>query len=73
MKVNYKGFEINVKREKSLGGWNMLYYYVMKKDSGFMLIDNFSDSDETVRDQIKYLKEAVDRYLENPENWKYEI
>lgn len=73
MKVNYKGFEINVKREKSLGGWNMLYYYVMEKDSGFMLIDNFSDSDETVRDQIKYLKEVVDRYLENPEDWEYEL
>ena len=34
MKINYKGFEINVEREKSLGGWDATYYYVMEKDSG---------------------------------------
>lgn len=73
MKTIYKGFEINVEREKSLGGWDALYYYVMDLKTGYMLIDSFSDSDDTVREQIKYLKEVVDRYLENPKDWEYEL
>jgi len=31
MKVNYKGFEINAEREKALGGWDNLYFYVMRE------------------------------------------
>jgi hypothetical protein len=69
MKVDYKGFEINVEREKSLGGWDSTYYYVMEKKTGFFLMDSFSDSTDTVREWIKDLKANVDDYLLHPENW----
>lgn len=72
MKVDYKGFEINVEREKALGGWDSTYYYAMEKETGFMLVDSFSDSTDTVREWIKDLKRNVDDYLENPEQWEEE-
>ncbi|WP_137743315.1 hypothetical protein [Robertmurraya siralis] len=70
MKVDYKGFEINVEREKALGGWDSTYYTVMEKKNGFFLVDSFSDSNDTVREWIKDLKKRVDEYLENLEEWE---
>ena len=34
MKVNYRGFEIEAKREQALGGWNNIYYTVMRESGG---------------------------------------
>lgn len=70
MKVNYKGFEINVEREKALGGWDSTYYQVMEIETGFFLVDSFSDSTDTIREWVKDLKKVVDGYLENPEEWE---
>ncbi len=70
MKVNYKGFEINVERERSMGGWDSTYYYVMEKETGYFLKDSFSESTDTVREWIKDLKRVVDAYIENPEEWE---
>lgn len=70
MKADYKGFEINVEREKCLGGWSMLYYTVMRKSDGYFLIDSFEDSEERVRDQVSFLKGVVDRYLIDPSEFE---
>jgi hypothetical protein len=70
LKVDYKGFEISVERERSLGGWDSTYYSVMEKETGYFLKDSFSDSTDTVREWIKDLKKVVDRYIENPEEWE---
>jgi hypothetical protein len=59
MKVEYKGYEIEVTREKCMGGWGMLYYSVFTTD-GHECLSNFEDSGETVRDKISELKELVD-------------
>jgi len=64
MKVKYKGFEIEVTREKSLGGWTQLYYSIFTED-GEEILSSFEDSDEKILDKIKQLKEYVDFYLEN--------
>lgn len=71
MKVMYKGFEINVTREKCLGGWSMLYYQIYTP-TGYELVCSFEDSEEKVRDKIKQLKEIVDDYLINPQNYEDE-
>lgn len=35
MKVaSYKGFEIEVKRERCLGGWDMVYFSVSRNSDG---------------------------------------
>lgn len=64
MKVDYKGYEIEVKREKCLGGWGMLYYSIFRKSDGYECLSSFEDSGETVRDKINQLKERIDNELE---------
>jgi hypothetical protein len=68
MKVNYKGFKLEATREKSLGGWSTLYYTVYTP-TGFELVSNFEDSEETVKDKIQQLKGIVEDYLINPHNY----
>jgi hypothetical protein len=69
MKLDYKGFEISVKREESLAGYDLLYLYIMDKSDGFFVIDSFEDSAETIKEKIKDMKAIVDDYLEYPENY----
>lgn len=72
MKINYKGFEINVTREKSLGGWDNIYYYIMRIDDDWFLEDNFSTGEDDLRDFAYGLKNIVDDYLENPSDYEDE-
>jgi hypothetical protein len=72
MKVTYKGFEITVEREKCMAGYDLLYYHIMTPDEEF-IIDTFEDSAETVREKIKQLKETVDDYIKNPEDYNNEL
>lgn len=72
MKINYKGFEINVTREKSLGGWDNIYYYIMRIDDGWFLEDSFSTGEDDLREFAYGLKDIVDDYLENPSDYEDE-
>lgn len=67
MKVIYKGFEIDVRREKCLAGYPLLYFTVMRLSDGWFFQDGFYDSEDTVKDTIEGMKNLVDDYLENPE------
>lgn len=69
MKLIYKGFEIEVEREKCLAGYSMLYFTVMELDTLWFLVDSFEDSSETIREKIKQMKEIVDDYLKNPKDY----
>ena len=66
MKINYKGFEIKVWQEESLGGWDNLYYYVMRIEDGYMLDEGFSEGKDKLKDFCNDLKQLVDEYLEHP-------
>lgn len=65
MKIKYKDCEIEVKREKCLGGWCMLFYSVM--DDGFEVTSGFSNGEDKIEDFANDLKNIVDEYRENPE------
>ena len=67
MKVEYRGHEIEVKRERCLGGWSMLYYSIMLY--GYECLSNFEDSAEKVATMIKYLKQRVDAELSEEMPW----
>lgn len=62
MKRNYRGFEIEAKREKCLAGYPLLYYSVFQDgrewDSGF------EDSEEWESTKLKQLKDWVDNFYE---------
>jgi hypothetical protein len=70
MKVKYRGFDIDVRREKSMTGISLLFYGVYSVREGWCLDDGFSYSDETVREYIKELKNTVDDFYLNPEDYQ---
>lgn len=72
MKVEYKGFEIEVTKGKSLGGFECLYFYVLRLSDGWMFKDSFEESDDTINQKIKDLKSIIDDYLENPQDYEEE-
>jgi hypothetical protein len=65
MKSNYKGFELDVKREKCLGGWNQVYVCAYHEEYGEVISTHYDDED-TVATHMKDLKRDIDEILENP-------
>lgn len=70
---HHRGYEIDVWREKCLGGWLMLYYTVVREEDGWFALDGFEDSAETVRDKIKQFKDRVDVELESDDPWDQKL
>jgi hypothetical protein len=70
MKVTYKGFEIEARRERCMAGYKLLYYHVTRLSDRWVPIDSFEDSAETVRDMIGYMKHRVDDIIENPQDYE---
>jgi hypothetical protein len=67
VKVKYRGFEIDVRREKSMGGDVNVYFSVYGLTSGLpCLADSFENSADLVRDYVKWMKARVDEYHANP-------
>jgi len=67
MKVIYRGFEIDVRRERALGGWDNLYFSIIRLSDGYILEDSFTTGEDTVRDYIGYMKERIDAEVaQNP-------
>jgi hypothetical protein len=62
MKVNYKGFELEAKREKCMAGYPLLYFTIYQ--DGYEHVCNFEDSAETVQSKIKDLKAWVDDFID---------
>lgn len=70
MKTVYRGHEIEVNRERCLGGYDQLYYSIFRVSDGFECMSGFEDSAETVRDKMKQLKERVDNELTEANPWE---
>lgn len=63
MKVNYRGYEIIANREKSISGYNNIYFAIFEGDK--VAEDSFVDGDNNyVRTVIKMCKERVDNEIE---------
>lgn len=69
MKVVYRGHEIDVKREKCLGGWSRLYYSIFRESDGYECISGGTDDTSTVRTYIGYMKERIDAELAESDPW----
>jgi hypothetical protein len=72
MKSIYRGFEIEVKREKCLAGYPMIYYSIFRISDGWELTSGFYDTEDTVRSFLKDMKATVDDYYENPAEYEEE-
>lgn len=69
MKAEYRGHEIEVTREKCLGGWSQLYYSIFRISDGYECTSGHQDSDETVRDMVTYMKQRIDNELAEDDPW----
>lgn len=70
MKSTYRGFEIEVKREKCLAGYPLVYYSVFRLSDSWDMVDGFMDTEDTVRTVLKDMKAIVDDYYENPAEYE---
>jgi hypothetical protein len=68
MKGIYKGCELEVTREKSISGANMLFYSVF--DNGFEVDSGYSEGGDKIVEFYESLKEMVDNYKDHPEDYK---
>lgn len=69
MKRNYRGHEITVFRDQSLGGDVYLYYTIIRLSDGYICVDNFTSGAETVREFMGHMKERVDNELQEDDPW----
>jgi hypothetical protein len=66
MKINYRGFEIDAHRDRSMGGDMYLYYSVFRESDGWELTSGFTTGSDRVQTFVGYLKERVDRFIVDP-------
>ncbi len=64
MKIVYRGFELEAKRDKCLAGYSLLYYTAYRIKDGWGLVDSFGEIADSIRKVIASLKKHVDRYYE---------
>ena len=69
MKKTYRGHEIIVKRERCLGGWDQLYYTIVRIADGYICADSFTEDTSPVPTYMKYMKERVDAELLEQDPW----
>ncbi len=70
MKIEYKGYEIEAKREKSITGEPLLFSGVYRICDGYECMCCYENSSETIRDSIKYLKERIDEEHLTDDPWE---
>lgn len=70
--VKYKGFEINISRENSLGGDLYWYYHIINPD-GVFIVDSFTCSDDPYKTILDDMKSTVDDYIHHPEDYTDEF
>ena len=69
MKQTYCGHDITVTRERCLGGWQRLFYSVVRASDGYICVEDGENSDERVRDMVGYMRERIDAELATDDPW----
>lgn len=64
MIVRHREFEIEVERESCS---SLIHFSVIRLSDGYLLDENFVDSNDTIRDHVMYLIKRVDEYIETGE------
>lgn len=69
MKTKYKGHLIEVYRDKCLGGWSQIFYSIFRESDMLECTSGFSETSDTVRNYIGYMKERIDAELLESDPW----
>lgn len=65
MKLSYKGFEIDARREPSLGGEVFVYFSIFRESDGYEVASGYEGG--YVRDSVRWMKAQVDRIVAGQE------
>ena len=65
MKCKYKGYDLEVTREKCLGGWDMAYRTAYL--DGCEVVCDFSNTEDRLSTIMADLKKEIDDRVENPQ------
>lgn len=65
MKRSYRGYEIDVHREKCLGGWAMLYFSIFRESDGYECASGCSEDSTPPREYMEHMKKRIDREIES--------
>lgn len=68
-KVSYRGYEIVLSREPSLGGDQNLYYSIFRESDVRECVSNFTSGAETLDDFERYMKNRIDEELASDDPW----
>ena len=71
MRRIYRGFELEAKRERTLGGWMSTYLSAVMIDDGWVMIDGIG-GDDHLSEMMEIMKKQIDDFYENPSNWEDE-
>lgn len=69
MKTEYKGFELEAKREDNVNGIRMTFGYVFRKIDGWELASEVFE-DMSIQEMMEELKYTVDDYEKNPKPYE---
>lgn len=69
--ATYRGYKIEVEREEAMGGWENLYYRIIRVSNGHFVVDNFTTGEDTEEEYIGYMKEWIDEELALPRNKRW--
>jgi len=64
MIVYHRGYKIEVKRERALGGWDNAYFSIFRVEDGLCVEDSFTEAEDPIRDIVKLLRKRVDELIE---------
>jgi hypothetical protein len=69
MKGEYRGHEIEVTRERCMGGWDLAYYSIYRLSDGYECTSGFTYDESPVRTLYGHMKERVDAELASADPW----
>jgi hypothetical protein len=70
VKGEYRGHEIEVTRERCMGGWDLLYYSIFRAADGYECTSGFSYDESPVRTFFGYMEQRVDDELATDDPWQ---
>jgi hypothetical protein len=66
MKVEYRGFDIDIEKANCLAGYKLTYFSVFRKSDGYEMTSGVSDDDDTLQTWIGMMKGRVDGFILMP-------
>jgi hypothetical protein len=67
--TRHRGHTIDVRRGECLGGWQRLFFTVIRDEDGYICVEDGENSDERVRDKVKQMRRRIDAELLSDDPW----